>query len=91
MEENGGVSIEGEDHQPVEYDDHAKKNTFEDDAMNALIHDTFSTSADDDDNEDEIEVIHYIPLLEKENTSLYEGFQSTLLFVVFLLVINNLN
>ena len=84
MEEHGGVSIEGEDHDPMEDDDHVPKNTFEDDGMNALIHETFgigatTVAADDDDyDEDEIEVVHDIPLLKKENMTLYEGYQSTL-------------
>ena len=80
MEEHGGVSIEEEDHDPMEDDDHAPKNTFKDDGRNALIHDTFGTSVttmaavvddDDDQDEDDIEVIRDIPLLEKENTTLY--------------------
>ena len=41
MEEHGGVSIKGEDHDPMEDDDHALEITFEDDGMNTLIHDTF--------------------------------------------------
>ena len=93
MEEHGGVNIEVEDHDPMEDDDHELENTFEDDGMNALIHDTFGTSATatddddvDDDVEDDIEAIHDIPLLEKAATPLYEGYQSTLLFVVLLLV-----
>ena len=93
MEERGGVSIEGKDHDCMEDDDHAPENTFEDDGMNALIHDTFGTSgvvvADDYYYyyyEDDIEVIHDISLLEKTNTTLYEGSQSTLLFFVLLLV-----
>ena len=77
MEEHGGVSIEGEDHDPMEDDDHAPENIFEDDGMNVLIHDTFGTSVanddDDDYDEDDIEIIHDIPLLEKENPTLYEG------------------
>ena len=41
MEEHGGVSTEVKDHYPMEDDDHAPENTFEDDGTNALIHDTF--------------------------------------------------
>ena len=91
-EEHGGVSIEGEDHDPMEDDNHAPENTFEDDGMNALINDTFGTSFfvvandDDDYDEDDIEIIHDIPLLEKENMTLYEGSQSNLLSFVLLLV-----
>ena len=92
LEEHGGVIIEGEDHNPMEDDDHAPENTFEDDGTNALIHNTFGTSIivatddDDDDDEDDIEAFHDIPLLEKENMMLYEGSQSTLLSIVLLLV-----
>ena len=61
----------------MEDDDHVPENTFEDDGTNALIHDTFGTgggvATDDDDEEDDIEAIHDIPLLEKENMTLYEG------------------
>lgn len=101
LEEHGGVSIKGEDHDPMEDDDHAPENTFEDDGMNELIHDTFGTSVvvvvDDnhDYDEDDIEAIHDISLLEKENMTFYKGSQSTLLFVVLLLVnlkvMNSLN
>ena len=45
-----------------------------------------TTDVDDDYDEDGIKSIHGIPLLEKENPTLYEGSQSTLLFVVLLLV-----
>lgn len=72
---------------------HALEHTFEDDGTNALIHDTFGSGSgaisndyDDDNDEDDIEAIHDIPLLEKANMTLYEGSQSTLLFVVLLLV-----
>ena len=49
--------------------------------MNSLIHDAFGTSVgasvvvddgDDDYDEDDIEAIHDIPLIEKENMTLYE-------------------
>ena len=59
--------------------------------MNALIHDTFGTGVfaidDDDENydEDDIEIVHDIPLLEKEKTTLYKRSQSTLLFCVLFL------
>ena len=76
LEEHEGVSIEGEDYDPMEDDNHAPKNTFEDDGANALIHDTFITAGDgggggddDDDNGDDIEVIHDIPLHENQTHS----------------------
>ena len=65
------------------------KKTFEDDGTNALIHDTFGTGVIDDHDsydDNDIESIHDIPLLEKENMTLHEGSQSNLLFVVLLLV-----
>ena len=74
MEECGGVNIKGEDQDPMEDDNHAPENTFQNDGTNALIHDTFGTGVtatndDDDYDEDDIESIHDIPLLEKENTT----------------------
>jgi hypothetical protein len=61
-----------------------------------LIHDTFGAGVvffvvvvdddDDDYDENDIEVVHDIPLLLKENMTLYEGSQSTLLSIVLLLV-----
>ena len=93
MEEHGGVNTEAEDHDPMEDDDHEPENTFEDDGMNALIHDTFGigvAAADDDDLdddvEDDIEAIHDIPLPERATKLLYKGSQSTLLSIVLLLV-----
>ena len=90
MEEHGGVNIKDEDHDPKEDDNHEIENTFEDDGMNALIHDTFGIGAsiddDDEEEEDDIEAIHGLPLLEKVTTTLYKGSQSTLLSIVLFLV-----
>ena len=91
MEEHGDVSLEGKHHDPMEDDNHGLENTFEDDGMNALIHDTFGIGVvvdddDDDYDEDDIEVVHDISLLEKENMNLYKGSQSTLLSIALLLV-----
>ncbi len=69
LEEHGGVNIEGENLDPTEDDDHVPESTFEDDGINALIHDTFGTGGvvvatidddddDDDYDEDDIEAIH---------------------------------
>ena len=51
-----------------------------------MIHDTFGTTVATFSNDyDDIEAIHDTPL-EKENMTLYEGSQSNLLSVVFLLL-----
>ena len=95
MDKHGGVSIELEDRDPIEDDDHVPKNTFEDDGTNWLIHDIFGIGVattdnddDDDDNydEDDIEFVHDIPLHEKANMTIYKGSQSNLLSIVLLLV-----
>ena len=72
--------IEGEDHDPMEDEDHVPKNTFEDNGTNAFIHDTFGSGGgvadydddDDDYDEDDIEVAHDIPLFENAMMTLYE-------------------
>ena len=98
------MSIEGEDHDPIEDDNHVLENMFKDDNKNTLTNDTFEdnntntltnetfgtnvgfATKDDDYDEDDIEFIHDIPLLEKENMVLYKGSQSTLIFFVLLFV-----
>lgn len=86
VEEHGGVNIEAEDNDPMEDDDHAPKNTIEDDGTNTLIHDTFSTSIADHDDQDDLDVVHDLPLIEKAYEALYEGSEMTLLSIVLLLV-----
>jgi hypothetical protein len=58
-----GVNIEVQVNDPMKEDDHAN-NLVEDDGTNTLIHDTFSTRMDDDHND--FDDVHDIPLLEKE-------------------------
>ena len=63
---------------PIEEDDHID-NVVEDDGTNALIHDSFNVimdDGDDDDNEniDEFDDVHDIPLLDKA----YEPFMKAL-------------
>ena len=84
VEECGGANIQGEDNDPMEDDDHAPENTIEDDGINTLIHDTFSPSVSnhDDDDDDSLDV----PLLEKAYEPLYKDSQTTLLSAIFLLV-----
>ena len=82
VEEHGGANIQGEDNDPMEDDDHALENTIEDDGINTLIHDTFSPSVSDDDDDDSLDV----PLLEKAYEPLYKDSQTTLLSVVLLLL-----
>ena len=82
VEEHGGANIQGEDNDPMEDDDHAPENTIEDDGINTLIHDTFSPSVSDDDDDDSLDV----PLVEKAYEPLYKDSQTTLLSVVLLLL-----
>ena len=84
-DEHGAVNIEDEVNDPMEEDDHALENIIEDDGTNTLIHDTFSGKADHDDRDD-FDDVHDLPILEKAYEPLYEGSQTTLLFVVFLLL-----
>ena len=82
VEEHGGANIQGEDNDPMEDDGHAPENTIEDDGINTLIHDTFSPSVSDHDDDDSLDV----PLLEKAYEPLYKDSQTTLLSVVLLLL-----
>jgi hypothetical protein len=82
VEEHGGVNIQGEDNDPMEDDDHVLENTIEDDGINTLIHDTFSPSVSDHDDDDSLDV----PLLEKVYEPLYKDSQTTLLSTVLLLL-----
>jgi hypothetical protein len=82
VEEHGGANIQGEDNDPMEDDDHAPENTIEDDGINTLIHDTFSPSVSDHDDDDSLDV----PLLEKAYEPLYKDSQTTLLSAVLLLL-----
>ena len=82
-EEHGGnVEVQSNDHYMEEHD-HAN-NTIEDDWTNTLIHDTFSVWMDND--HDDFDDIHDIPLLEREIQSLYEGSKTTILSTILLLV-----
>ena len=76
VEEHGGANIQGEDNDPME------ENTIEDDGINTLIHDTFSPSVYDHDDDDSLDV----PLLEKAYEPLYKEYQATLLSIVLLLL-----
>lgn len=82
VEEYGGANIQGEDNDPMEDDDHASENTIEDDGINTLIHDTFSPSVYDHDDDDSLDV----PLLEKAYKPLYKDSQTTLLSAILLLL-----
>ncbi|XP_057868321.2 uncharacterized protein LOC131075496 [Cryptomeria japonica] len=86
VEKHRAVNIEVEDNDPLEEDDHAPENTVEDDGTNTLIHDTFSTGATDHDDQDDFDVVHDLLVLEKAYEPLYKGSQTTLLFVVLLMV-----
>ena len=79
----------------IEEDDNTD-NIVEDDGTNTLIHDSFNVRMDDDnENIDDFDVIHDIPLLEKAYKPLYEGSNtnilSTILFIMNLKVMNSLS
>ena len=82
VEEHGGANIQGEDNDPMEDENHAPENTIEDDGINTLIHDTFSPSVSDHDDDDSLDV----PLLEEAYETLYKDYQKNLLSVVLLLL-----
>ena len=82
VEEHGGANIQGEDNDPMEDDDHAPENTIEDDGINTLIHDTFSPSVSDHDDDDSLDE----SLLEKAYEPLCKDSQTTLLSAVLLLL-----
>lgn len=73
VDEHGGVNIKAEDNDPMEDDDHEPENTIEDNGTNTLIHHSFSSRAVDHDDEDDLDVVHDVPLLEKASEALYEG------------------
>ena len=77
----------------IEEDDHTD-NIVEDDGKNTLIHDSFNVRMDDadgDDNEniDDFDDVHDIPLPDKAYEPLYEGSKINLLSAVLLIM--NLN
>ena len=77
------TNVEVQVNDPMEEDDHAN-NIVEDDGTNTLIHDTFSVQMDDD--LDDFDDVHDIPLLDRTRQSLYEGSKTTLLSTILLLV-----
>ena len=82
----------------IEQDDHAD-NVIEDDGTNTLIIDSFNIRMDDDyvdnENDDEFDDVHDIPLLDKAYEPLYEGSKtnlvSTILLIMNLKVMNGLS
>ena len=73
----------------IEQDDHVD-DVIEDDGTNTLIHDSFNVRMDDDDvdneNIDEFDDVHDIPLLDKAYEPLYEGSKTNLLSAILLIV-----
>ena len=67
----------------IEKDDH-NDNVIEDDGTNTLIHDSFNIRMDDDD--DDFDDVHDIPLLDKAYEPLYEGSKNNLLSTVLLIM-----
>ena len=69
-EEHGeNVQVQVNDHD-MEEDDNVN-NIVEDDGTKTLIHDTFSARMDDD--RDDFDDVHDIPLLEMASQSIYKG------------------
>ena len=73
----------------IEQDDHAD-DVIEDDGTNTLIHDSFNIRMDDDDvdneNNDEFDDVHDIPLLDKAYEPFYEGSKTSLLSTILLIM-----
>ena len=78
----------------IEEDNHTD-NIVEYDGTNTMIHDTFNIRMDDDDENDDFDGVHDLPLLEKAYEPLYEGSNINILSVILLImnlkVINGLS
>ena len=63
-------------------------NIVEDDGTNTLIHDSFNVRMDDDDDEniDDFDDVHDLPLLEKACGPLYEGSNKNILSAILLIM-----
>ena len=61
-------------------------NIVEDDGTNTLIHDSFNVRMDYDNDDDDFDDVHNIPLLDKAHEPLYEGSKTNLLSVVLLIM-----
>ena len=81
--EEDGVNIEYQVDDPMEEYDHVNSKV-EDDGTNTLIQDTFIARMDDDHND--LDDAHDLPLLEKAIRPLYEGSKISPLFAILLLV-----
>ena len=89
-QDHGACMFNGEQvNDRIEQDDHAD-NVIEDDGTNKLIHDSFNVRMDDDDvyneNDDDFDDVHDIPLLDKAYEPLYEGSKTNILYVVLLIM-----
>ena len=71
----------------IEEDDHTD-NIVEYDGTNTLIHDSFNVRMDDDDDEniDDFDDVHDLPLLEKVYEPLYEASSINLIFSILLIM-----
>ena len=90
-EDHGASMLNGEQVKDrIEEYDHID-NVVEDDGTNTFIHDSFNVRMDDDDendneNIDDFDDVHDIPLLDKGNEPLYEGSKTNLLSIVLLIM-----
>ena len=75
------VNIEDQVSDPIEEDDN--NNIVQDDGTNELIQDLF-TQVNEDEDIDDIDLD--VPLLDKENTPLYEGSRENIISATLLLV-----
>ena len=74
----------------IEQDDHTD-NAIEDDGTNTLIHVSFNVIMDDDEdvdneNDDDFDDVHNIPLLDKAYEPIYEGSKTNLLSAILLIM-----
>ena len=73
----------------IEQDDHAN-DVIEYDGTNTLIHDSFKVRMDyndvDNENDDDFDDVHDIPLLDKAYEPLYEGSKTSLLSTILLIM-----
>ena len=85
-EEHGAMNNGEQVNDHIEEDDHTS-NIVKDDGRNTMIHDAFNVRMDDgvgDDENDDFDYVHYLPLLEKAYKPLYEGSNTNILSTILL-------
>ena len=97
-EEHGAMNNWEHVNDHIEEDPHTD-NIVDDDGTNILIHDSFNVIMDENDidneNDDDFDDVHDIPLLDKAYDPLYEGLKknilSAILFIMNFKVMNGLS